>query len=67
MINWLSGHVWVCTYVIAFLAFLTFILNFVIKKHSDKNNRTTKIKQKTSRNKNSTINQIGGNSTINNH
>ena len=67
MIDWLSKHVWVCTYIIAALAVLTFVLNFIIKKHNVNKSRTTKIKQKSSHNQNSTVNQIGGDTTINNN
>lgn len=55
MIDWLYSHVWLCTYVIAFLAIMTFVLNFIVKKvkagknHSQKANKIT----------NSTIYQAG--------
>lgn len=70
MINWLQGHVWMCTYIIAILAVLTFALNFIIKR-SKRNNREANtqyvknVKMNVGHNKNSTINQAAGDITVN--
>lgn len=65
--DWLRNNVWLCTYIIAGLAFLTFVLNFIIKRN--KNGSDTKpvckTKMKASHNKNSTIYQSAGDMTIN--
>ena len=70
MINWLQGHVWMCTYIIAILAVLTFALNFIIKRskrnNSEANTQYVKnVKMNASHNKNSTINQAAGDITVN--
>lgn len=69
MINWLQGHVWMCTYIIMGLAIMTFALNFIIKRN--KKNRQAadikdvkNVKMKASRNKNSTVNQSARDMTI---
>lgn len=43
MINWLQTHVWLCTYIIAALAILTFTLNFILKKVKAGNNHIQKV------------------------
>lgn len=67
MIDWLHDHVWLCTYIIAGLAILTFVFNFIIKR--SKQDPTTpkvgKTKMKASNNKKSTIYQSAGDMTIN--
>lgn len=70
MINWLQGHVWMCTYIIAILAILTFALNFIIKRNKRKkyeaNAQDEKdVKMNASHNINSTINQAAGDITVN--
>lgn len=83
--SWLQEHVWVCTYVVAGLAVVTFALNFVFKRNRkvslDKEGgkekgmggmrsmgsigSVKKVKVKASRCENSTINQVGGDLTVN--
>lgn len=86
--SWLQEHVWVCTYVVAGLAVVTFVLNFVFKRNRkvsrDKGGKeksmggmrsmgrkenvkgnVKKVKVKASRCENSTINQVGGDLTVN--
>ncbi|GEM_PF-3346265 len=53
-ISWLKDHVWLCTYIMLGIAALTFLLNFVFKKHKIEKGQTIK------KIKNSTINQAGG-------
>lgn len=65
--NWLQGHVWLCTYIIAGLAILTFVLNFIIKrKKNDANAEDVKNTHiQASYFKNSIVNQSAGDITIN--
>lgn len=67
MIDWLYNHVWLCTYIIAGLAILTFVLNFIIKlnKQDLTTQKVGKTKMKASHNKKSTIYQSAGDMTIN--
>jgi len=58
MFEWLKDHVWLCTYIMLAIAALTFLLNFVIKKH-----KATKT-QTISKVKHSSVNQAGGNIAI---
>ncbi|MBQ6226479.1 MAG: hypothetical protein IJJ73_09300 [Bacteroidaceae bacterium] len=53
--NWLQGHVWLCTYIIAGLAIMTFVLNFILKKQNAGKNHSQKANKIT----NSTIYQAG--------
>ena len=41
MFSWLQSHVWLCTYIIATLAIMTFLLNFVFKGRKEKSHRET--------------------------
>lgn len=59
MIDWLESHVWLCTYVLAGCALVTLILRFFIKK------KRSGLVQTIKKSKNSTINQAGGDITIN--
>lgn len=60
MLEWLKEHVWMCTYIMLGIAALTFLLNFVVRKH-----KATKIQtQSIRRVKHSNVNQAGGNITI---
>ena len=70
MINWLQGHVWMCTYIIMGLAVLTFALNFIINRNKQNKQKADitevkNVKMKASRNKNSIINQSAGDMTVN--
>ena len=67
--NWLQGHVWLCTYIIAGLAILTFLLNFIFKrnKKSGSLHDVKNVKIKAGRFKKSTVNQSAGDMTINNN
>lgn len=70
MINWLQDHVWMCTYIVAVLAILTFVLNFIIKHIKRKKNEletkeVKNVKVKATCNKNSSINQSAGDMTVN--
>ena len=42
MFNWLQSHAWLCTYIMATLAIMTFLLNFVFRDR-DKKNRHKKL------------------------
>lgn len=67
MIDWLQNHVWLCTYIIAGLAILTFLFNFVFKhihKEADAK-EVRKVKMKASHNKKSNLYQSAGDITIN--
>ena len=67
MIDWLQTHVWFCTYIIAGLAILTFVLNFIIKRNKQDSitQKVGKTKMKASHNKKSAIYQSVGDMTIN--
>ena len=41
-ISWLKDHVWLCTYIMLGIAALTFLLNFVFKKHKIEKGQTIK-------------------------
>ena len=58
MLYWLKDHVWLCTYLMLGIAALSFLLNYVFKKH-----KATKT-QTISKVKHSNVNQAGGNITI---
>lgn len=55
MTNWLHSHVWLCTYVIAGFAIITFVLNFILKKEKAEKNNSQRVNRIT----NSTIYQAG--------
>lgn len=61
--NWLQGHVWLCTYIIAGLAIMTFVLNFILKKQNAGKNHSQKINKIT----NSTFYQAGRDVNISNN
>lgn len=64
IMHWLHNHVWMCTYIIAGLAILTFVLNFIVKrKRNDANAKD--VKMKASHFKGSTVNQSAGDMTVN--
>lgn len=60
----LQEHVFICTWIVALCALLTFLLNFVFKK-KEKGRQEEKASQKISGIHNSSVNQAGGNITIN--
>lgn len=53
--TWMESHVWICTFVIAACALLTFLCNFIFKKKN--NNVSMKIKNING----GSINQANGN------
>jgi len=71
MSNWLQEHVWICTYIVAGLAGITFALNFIFKQKwkepkGTEGRRVKNVKIKASRCRNSSVNQVAQDLTINN-
>ena len=60
ILQYLKDNIWLCTFISAVLAILTFVLNFIIKKNKGTSNTQT-ISNVTS----SQINQAGGNINCN--
>ena len=69
MLKWFQTHVWMCTYIIAALAILTFLFNFVVKriKKNGITRERRKVNMKISHISNSSINQSAGDMTVNNN
>ena len=67
MIEWLQNHVWLCTYIIAGLAILTFVLNFIIKRNRNgvADKEAKNVKMKATHNTNSNVYQSAGDIIIN--
>lgn len=58
LLSWLKENVWLCTYIMLGIALLTFLLNFVIKKHTSEKSQSIKnVKE-------SSVNQGGRDVTI---
>ncbi len=61
VLTWMESHVWICTFIIAGCALLTFLCNFIFKKK--KNNVSMNIGNVSG----GEINQANGNITNNKH
>ena len=61
VLTWMESHVWICTFIIAGCALLTFLCNFIFKKK--KNNVSMNIGNVSC----GEINQANGNITNNKH
>lgn len=61
VLTWMESHVWICTFIIAGCALLTFLFNFIFKKK--KNNVSMNIGNISG----GEINQANGNITNNKH
>ena len=61
ILTWMESHVWICTFIIAGCAVLTFLCNFIFKKK--KNNISMKIDHVSG----GKVYQANGNITNNEH
>lgn len=61
VLTWMESHVWICTFIIAGCALLTFLCNFIFNKK--KNNVSMNIGNVSG----GEINQANGNITNNKH